>query len=181
MTQLTPEVIEQRLKRAIKKIYACNVKYSEKVGMEDEQELGVPASELEIENFIKKIGAIPNTYKFFLRLHNGYKYFSSSEAHLLSIEDHEKKWVADSIEQHLSCFININEIIPDIENPFKIGFLIDLGDNRAFAIIDQTLIDANGEMKVKRYHVSDSEPIVYDNFLEYIEGAANCLEKQIAD
>lgn len=175
--KFTEQAIKQRLKIAIKKIYECNIKYNEKVGMECEQELGDPASGLDIENFIKKVGHISKSYKLFLKLHNGWKYYLNTEAHLLSIEDHEKKWVADSIEQHLSCFININEIVPDIESPFKIGFPICLGDNRSFAIIDQTLIDTNGEMKVKLYHVEDSEPIVYDNFLEYIEDRARCLEE----
>ena len=120
MTKLTSEIIEQRLKTAIKNIYACNIKYSEKVGIESEQQLCIPASKLMINNFVKKVGCIPNTYKLFLEAHNGYKYYKSTEAHLLSTEDFEKKWLNKKLKEKGKIFYKSENakfgVISDIDD-----------------------------------------------------------------
>jgi hypothetical protein len=128
--------------------------------------LGEPCSREQLEELASRLGKpLPPSYRAFLTLHNGWEGFDGI-AHLLSVEDHEKKWVKEWVSNLSSLF----EEEPAAD-PFRAGALpVLLGDGeRTFMVLDPRSSRPNGEMEFVSFDYTERERgfRTFTSFLKY--------------
>ncbi len=163
------------LKELIEKIVEAQRRYdSLKYDEELPHELGKPATDEEIASLEKRLGMpLPESYREFLKLHNGWSDFDAG-GKLLSTHDHNSKWVKDKIEFW-------SDLWPDDEdNPFDNGAIaVMFGEDLShFLVLDPSRVKKNG--KVDFIEFEDMyESDTYKDFTEYLEFALETLEYTI--
>lgn len=125
--------------------------------------LGPPLSEASIDRLEARLGApLPDDYRAFLRLHNGWRSFHA-DGHLLSFEEQDSEWVRDRIRRWSDIWDSED---PD---PFLRGALpIMLGENlHHFVVLDPTVRAPDGAAAIVEYDYME-ESARYDSFKDLL-------------
>jgi SMI1 / KNR4 family (SUKH-1) len=135
--------------------------------------LGEPASTEEIEAFGARAGwKLPEDYKAFLQLHNGWQNFNGENS-LLSIEE----MTDGPIHEHIASF----------QEDLRSGGLDDVGSGLVFeasfgtriSYFDRVGLSAMGQLQIV---FRNRRPLQrYDSFMDYLADYEKMLDKFIAD
>jgi hypothetical protein len=135
--------------------------------------LGEPTSMEEIEAFEARVGLkLPEDYKAFLLLHNGWRDFNG-ESSLLSIEE----MTDGPIHEHIASF----------QADLRSGGLEDVGSGLVFeaswgtqlSYFDRAGLAATGKLQIVFWNRRVLER--YDSFVDYLADYEKTLDKFIAD
>jgi hypothetical protein len=152
-TRVLQAVIEGRQARSA--YYAC-------IGLRDGQELGPPASELQIARFEKHLGkTLSPSYRTFLSLHNGWRMVSGT-MDLLSLEEMMGGSRHAEIRRWQLLQMEAGDLVGS--NALVIGWA-DL--NLTKLLLDPETMDENGEWIAIRYYYGPEQQ--YPSFLSWLE------------
>lgn len=140
---------------------------------ETDHPLGAPASLDDIESFERRIGlTLPDDYKAFLRLHDGWADFSGENA-LLSIAE----MTEGALYNHVSSFQE--EMRADGENELSQGLIFEASFTTRFAYFDRVGESRAGRLEVVYWNKRVLER--YASFTDYLADYEKTLDKFIAD
>lgn len=144
---------------------------------EEPHEPEPPATPGQIARLERILGRpLPPSYRAFLERHNGWADFQGG-ARLLSVEDHQRPWVAERIRDISDLFFE-----DAADNPFRNGMLpVLLGeDENNYLVLDPSTVRADGEMDFVMYDYGEEEER-FETFTTFLEDTLDVIEALIED
>ncbi|HET8707413.1 MAG TPA: SMI1/KNR4 family protein [Pseudomonadales bacterium] len=154
--------LKKRLRDAIDKGIVARHDFYESLQLDDEQLLGPPAPEIEIQALEKHIKRIlPDSYRTFLAMHNGWK-MASAALDLLSTTQLLDPQIAQDIADWQADMKRHGDEVA--ARSLVIGFS-DI--NATKYLLDPAVQNKDGEWRmVKHYHEEEAD---YESFLAWLE------------
>ncbi|MEZ5510142.1 MAG: SMI1/KNR4 family protein [Gammaproteobacteria bacterium] len=167
--------IREQLQTLIHALIAAKNTYDQLVF--DEQypvELGPPATPEQIAALEQLLGkALPDSYRAFLQLHNGWSDFEG-DGKLLGTDDHAAEWVQEKI-QYWNDLWDM-----DSDNPFEHGAMpVMLGEGlNHFLVLDPRRVNQQGQPLFVLYDYMHEEKS-YEDFTGYLQNRLSILRRLI--
>ena len=157
--------IEELLRRivgAVKRGIEARSAFYTSLDIKDEQKLGAPAPGELIKGLEIKLGrSLPQSYKAFLGLHNGW-HMVDAETDLLSVEELLAGPLAAKIKAWQDQAAEWGDTVAS--NGFVIGYS-NISQSRI--ILDPAAVSADGEWQLLEHY--KDEVVAYDSFLHWLE------------
>ena len=158
---MNPE-LEIRIRRAVDEGREVRSSYFAAIDLPDEQQLGAPAPEAILMKLESRLGKhLPDSYRAFLRLHNGWRMVDGS-TDLLSANEILEGPIAASIEEWQEKALRSGDLIA--------AKSLVIGVSRytpTRLLLDPESVDENGEWRVVQHH--KDEEYEYPSFLAWLE------------
>jgi hypothetical protein len=162
---------QKRIEELVERVFALNQELHRLIGDESEQALGPPATEEQIEKVEKAFAIeLPEDYRAFLRLHNGWREFSGGNS-LLSTQEMLGGELRDSIDS-LKQTQRENG-----EDEAAAGFVIEASLDLSRTFYDPATRGKDGRMELVYWRNEELDR--FPSFTEYLETYAADLEEMI--
>ena len=157
-------------------LYRVQMRYWQaRFGRVRDMELGPPATEGELVQLEQLLGGpIPESYRAFLELHNGWKNFSG-DAHIISIADRQSQHTGGSIE----AFKRLG--VEEGDDAIKHAFVVVGSDASQYLAFFDMKSAHNGEMDVVEWTYERGEIARHPDFARYLQHQLRAVESLLAE
>ena len=162
--------IRERIKELVDRIFSLNEELSDVRGERSNQTLGDPATEEQVKRIEAMFDIkLPNDYRAFLLLHNGWTGFSGANA-LLSTEE----MLAGELHE---AILELQEVQRETDDDVAEGFVFEASFGRSRTYFDVAHERPNGGIDVVYWR--DEEIDRYPSFTAYLEGYLEDLKEML--